>query len=150
MHRWVPIAGRPEVARAFAQSGASAVVWRRGAEGVEVLLLHRAVHGAAYDGDWAWSPPGGALRLGETHLECAARELLEETGLDLPVARLRGVANGFAAHVAELTHDEDIVLSDEHDRFEWVPIADACERCRPAVVAETLRAAERHIGGVRR
>jgi hypothetical protein len=32
----------------------------------------------------------------------------------------------------------------------WVPIADACERCRPAVVAETVRAAERHVGGDRR
>ena len=146
MHRWVRIddAG-PEVRGAFAQSGASAIVWRRGAGGPEVLLLHRAVHGPDYEGDWAWCPPGGGLDPGETHAECARRELHEETGLALELTRL-AIGNGFAAHIAELTLEQEIVLSAEHDRYEWVPIDDALGRCAPEAVVDTLRVARDHIG----
>lgn len=147
LHRWVRIRDLDErVARAFAQSGASAIVWRRGARGPEVLLLHRFVNGTDYEGDWAWCPPGGALDPGETHLECAERELFEETGLDLPLVRLHGIDNGFAAHLGELASaDAEIVLSEEHDRYEWVPIDDAIVRCLPDVVAGTLRVAKRSM-----
>jgi len=142
-HRWVRIDGHDERVRAaFAQSGASAIVWRRTPTGPEVLLLHRSVNGVDYEGDWAWSPPGGALDPGETHLECAERELLEETSLDVPLVRLAGIERGFAAHVGELTEDDVVFLSAEHDRYEWVPIDDAIARCLPEVVAATLRIAK--------
>lgn len=53
--------------------------------GGEVLLLHRKnVHG-----EGTWSTPGGHLDFGETPEACAAREVFEETGLQ--VARLRFV-----------------------------------------------------------
>jgi 8-oxo-dGTP diphosphatase len=46
-------------------------------DGPRVLLgLRRGAHGAA-----TWPFPGGHLEFGESPLECAARELLEETGL---------------------------------------------------------------------
>jgi 8-oxo-dGTP diphosphatase len=51
---------------------ASACVWR----GDEVLLVQRGnVHGYGF-----WSLPGGKIEPGETAIEAAARELLEETG----------------------------------------------------------------------
>jgi 8-oxo-dGTP diphosphatase len=52
---------------------ASACVWR----GDEVLLVQR---GSAL-GHGRWSLPGGKVELGETTLEAAHRELLEETGV---------------------------------------------------------------------
>lgn len=52
---------------------ASACVWR----GDEVLLAQRGkAHGRGF-----WSLPGGRVEAGETTLEAAARELLEETGV---------------------------------------------------------------------
>jgi len=141
-HRWVRVdVDDPDVATAFAQSGAAVVVWRRAQHGPEVLVLHRSAGGPDYDGDWAWTPPGGALDPGETHDECAARELLEETGLDLPITRVQQPPNRFAIFVCEADAEHEIVLSDEHDRYEWVSFEDACVRCQPTAVVDSLHAA---------
>lgn len=47
------------------------------------VLLSRRLEGAS-DGVGAWSSPGGLVNGDESILEAAARELREETGLDLP------------------------------------------------------------------
>jgi 8-oxo-dGTP diphosphatase len=54
--------------------------------GDEVLLVRRGKE----PNKGLWSPPGGKLEPGETPLDCAVRELREETGLavDHPVLRL--------------------------------------------------------------
>jgi 8-oxo-dGTP diphosphatase len=109
-----------------------------------VLVLHRSAGGRDVEGDWAWGPPGGGLEVGETHEECAARELLEETGLDIPLTRVEGHSNDFALYVCELREGE-VVLSAEHDRFEWVSHDEAVRRCLPAVVVESLRSARRYM-----
>lgn len=62
------------------------VVVRRGSE---VLLLRRK--GA--HGDGTWSTPGGHLEAGEAPEECAAREVREETGVEIQGVRFLGITN---------------------------------------------------------
>jgi 8-oxo-dGTP pyrophosphatase MutT (NUDIX family) len=145
-HRWVRIdVDDPAIAAVWRQAGAAVVVWRRGEHGPEILLLHQSVRGPDYDGDWAWSSPGGSLDPGETLEECAARELLEETGLDVPVVRVAVADLPVAVFTCEVRREHEVVLSEEHDRFEWVSFDDACARCRPEKVVTTLHAAKRHL-----
>lgn len=55
----------------------------------KVLLgRRRGAHGAE-----SWSFPGGHLEFGESWAECAAREVREETGLELHALGFAGVTN---------------------------------------------------------
>ncbi|MGH3094305.1 MAG: NUDIX domain-containing protein [Gaiellaceae bacterium] len=122
--------------------GASVVVWRDIDGEREFLLLHRrAPGGADFDGDWAWTPPAGARLPGESIDETARRELREETGLEL---RCRATGPGeeeWAVYVAHASARAGVTLDEEHDRFAWLPIAQAAARCAPAVVREGLERA---------
>lgn len=62
--------------------GASACVWKDG----KVLLIQRAKPPAGL-----WSLPGGHVETGETAIEAANRELLEETGVAANLTELIGV-----------------------------------------------------------
>ncbi|WP_326698931.1 NUDIX hydrolase [Streptomyces sp. NBC_01754] len=100
---------------------AGCVLWRRTPDrGIEVCLVHRP----RYDD---WSFPKGKLKRGETALEGALREVLEETGHPctpgavLPTARY--LADGrpkevgyWAAEAGEGT----FVPNDEVDRLAWL------------------------------
>lgn len=67
-----------------------AVYARRGGPGGEVLIIHhRRLE--------TWLPVGGEIESGETPLEAAARELMEETGLEGRFAHLRGAIDGVPA-----------------------------------------------------
>jgi dATP pyrophosphohydrolase len=130
--------------------GALVVVYRRAAGGLEYLLLHRGGAGPDDEGDWAWGPPAGEREPGETVDACADRELLEETGLCSECRCLDTDRSAWPLYLAEAPADCAVRLSDEHDRFEWLPLAEAARRTTPAVVrAQLLRAAERletHLG----
>lgn len=67
----------------------------------KLLLLQRKI--GADSGKWGF--PGGALELGETFAECAARELREETGI---TAKARGILTAF-----------DYIDRDESDRVRF-------------------------------
>jgi len=72
--------------------GVGVVVWR----GPEVLLIQRGKPPRM----GAWSLPGGMQELGETVRETAAREVREETGVEIAVTRLIDV-------VDTVTRDDD-------------------------------------------
>ncbi|HEY3956888.1 MAG TPA: GNAT family N-acetyltransferase [Streptosporangiaceae bacterium] len=121
--------------------GAMVVVRRAGAESgaeAEYLMLHRAHRGPGYEGDWAWTPPSGARLPGEPVLAGAARELGEEAGL---TAALRPVdlSGQWAVFAADVPAGTEARLDAEHDRFDWLPAAQAERRCRPDVVAASFR-----------
>jgi 8-oxo-dGTP pyrophosphatase MutT (NUDIX family) len=117
--------------------GAAVAVWRERGGTREWLLLHRAHHGPDYEGDWAWTSPTGARLPGEQVDDCAARELREETGLELPLTRVGG--DEWALYVAEAPPHAEVTLDPEHDRYEWLPYEEAVDRCLPAVAAENFR-----------
>ena len=114
--------------------------------GLEVLLLERA----ARPGNWQ-SVTGSLDRLDEPHEAAAAREVLEETGIDAGAGRLArwNVVNTFeiyaewrhrfvpgtiynTEHVFGLALPRrlPVVLAPaEHVAFTWLPWREAAERC---------------------
>jgi ADP-ribose pyrophosphatase YjhB (NUDIX family) len=71
----------------------SAVVWRvRGSS--ELLLMRRSDNGH-------WGLPGGYVEPGESVRSAAAREVREETGVEVAVGRLVGVYSDPAVQVIE-------------------------------------------------
>jgi 8-oxo-dGTP pyrophosphatase MutT (NUDIX family) len=124
----------------------SVVVWRSGSSGREYLLLHRHHHGREYAGDWAWTPPSGARQPGETPEEAAARELLEETGLELPFVPVAPVTEVVALFCAEAPAGSEVRLDPEHDAFAWLTLDEAAPRCLPAIVGESLRRVDAYLG----
>lgn len=132
------------------EAGVVVIVWRRSPE-VEVLLLHRSHFGVEFDGDWAWTTPGGGCESGEHPQEAAQRELGEETGLSLACAPLVSrVAQAqheieVAVFAAEAPTSAEIQLSDEHDRHEWVR-PEQLIRCLPEWVHEMYTEALADLG----
>src|SRR6185369_7782805 len=76
----------------------------------------------------SWDIPGGVVEEGEHLLESIAREVTEETGIEVENIKLLDVFDssskihpyliciGYTARALST----DIVLSYEHDQFEWV------------------------------
>ncbi len=120
-------------------NGATIVLYRRGPE-LELLVLHRAGEGPEYEGDWAWTPPAGARLPAELPDEGASRELHEEVGLELvPTHHANCGVEYWWAYSVELPEGAEIILDDEHDRFEWLTPDETAVRCQPEVVSDTVR-----------
>ncbi|MGH3386747.1 MAG: NUDIX hydrolase [Nocardioidaceae bacterium] len=112
---------------------AGAVVWRKGDQGVEVVVVHRP----KYDD---WSFPKGKLDPGEHHLAAAVREVAEETGLRvrlgpaLPVQTYTMSANGLKlVHYWTARQVGDGDVADYHpnaeiDAVTWLPVRKARRR----------------------
>ncbi len=127
--------------------GASVVVYRRGADGLEFLLLHRAHAGPEYEGDWAWTPPSGARFPGEELQECALRELKEESGLELLIEETHSSTEEWAVFMAEASSNSPIHVDSEHDRFEWMALEKVREHCGPENVLKSIEDVAEAIQG---
>jgi 8-oxo-dGTP diphosphatase len=55
----------------------------------KVLLLKRQ----GSHGDGCWAPPGGHIEFGESLEDCARRETLEETGVEIGKVEFRAITN---------------------------------------------------------
>ncbi len=104
---------------------AGAVLWRPGAEDIEVALVHRP----RYDD---WSFPKGKFKKGEHALHAAVREVWEETGVWPVLGRRLGTreyqSEGRPKRVdywAATGGDGVFHPGDEVDRVEWLPAAEA-------------------------
>lgn len=94
-----------------------------------------------------WSIPGGRLELGEYISDGVAREVKEETGLEVEVRELLGIFEipgdphyVVLDHVAAPVTDAEPSPGGDVDAARWVPIDEIPELdCTPRLV-ETLRA----------
>lgn len=129
----------------------------------QVLLLERADHPG-----W-WQSVTGSQNPGESLVETAVREVREETGLDLNGYKLSdwGYSNCYQIYECyrhryppEVTHNTEHVFGlqvpealpvrlapREHLRYEWLPWAQAAERCFSWSNVEAIRQLPARMGG---
>ena len=81
--------------------GVGVVVWR----GDRVLLVRRGKE----PNKGQWSIPGGAQHLGETVFQAGAREVLEETGLEVAVCGLVDVVDGIMTEKGRVVYHYTLV-----------------------------------------
>src|ERR1022692_3192383 len=123
---------------------AGCVLWRPGARGAEIALVHRS----RYDD---WSLPKGKREPGEHVLETAVREVAEETGVVVVLGRRlrstryqRGerpkVVDYWAARPAAAGPLAGFVPNNEVDRLDWLPVPAARARLSYAPDADVLDA----------
>jgi ADP-ribose pyrophosphatase YjhB (NUDIX family) len=84
---------------------------------------------------------GRRATAGEAADEAAARELREETGLDLSFVRVESPNPDVAHFLAKAPADAEVELDAEHDAHRWLPLDAAVELCLPSRVGDGLRAA---------
>ena len=104
-------------------------MWRRGPEGVEVLLVHRPKYG-----DWTFAK--GKLEAGESYRDAARREVLEETGLHVeigdelvPTRYVDGKGRDKLVRYWTMTvAGGAFEVNDEVDDVRWMSVAKAADR----------------------
>ena len=110
----------------MAKKSAGLLLFRRGGEGCEVLLVHPGGPFWAKKEDGAWSIPKGEFEDGEEPLSAARREFEEETGARpdgdfLPLTPLKQ-AGGKTVHAWAIQADFDpAALRSNTFSIEWPP-----------------------------
>jgi len=113
----------------------------------EILFLRRSEKVGRAGG---WDFPGGALE-DETPEEGIAREAAEEAGIVIrdihPVATVvhdreeKNTKTLMIGYIANLSSDNKVELSWEHDQFEWLAVDEAVKVALPSDHAKFLKAA---------
>ena len=123
-------------------------------EAGQCLMLRRSAANRNFAGCWEW--PGGKVDPGENFAVALMREVREEAGLDVEIIGFAG-ATSFEmpeVHVVLLCMEArmkggEVRLSEEHDAFEWVPLADGQappRRDRRRVHGRICQGASRAVG----
>ncbi len=121
-------------------------VIRRNGGDWRVLVLQRSPT-ATRPG--SWELVYGKIDAGERPERAAVRELHEETGLEVQ-ALYNVTVNSFYLHTTQtiqmsivfagfVSEDSEITLGDEHQRFEWLSVDEACDRFTWPRAARGLR-----------
>lgn len=98
-----------------------------------------------------WDVPGGRIEPEETLIEALKREVFEESGLQVTTGRILGAFDGFPTIRGEKCHvvrvyfectplNTDVVLSADHDEFDWVEPHDVGDKILVDDIAEMLAA----------
>ena len=111
-----------------------------------VLTLQRAPDGKR---PGSWETVYGKIDAREKPEKAAVRELGEETGLEVESLYNVTVSNFYlhASHTIQMCitfaafvrEDAEVILSDEHQRYEWLSLEEACERFTWPREAHALR-----------
>jgi dATP pyrophosphohydrolase len=110
---------------------AMASVYRRSGDMLEFLIIHRVPDDGGF-----WQPVTGGIDEGELPRETVIREIAEEIGIEelLHVSdelerrawQTDGESEGMdIVHAVEVAQHAEVVLSDEHDDFRWLPLEEA-------------------------
>jgi 8-oxo-dGTP diphosphatase len=122
----------------------AAIIFR---EGSKILAMRRAATKDA--GAGLWETLSGRVPLGEEPLESIRREIQEECGLTVSVEEqpfttyqafrntLPMIVIVYRAHYVS----GEVILSDEHDAFEWLTPAEFAERSTLTKLVETVQKA---------
>jgi len=128
---------------------AGGVIYRYGPSGIEVVICGRTKDGV-------WGLPKGTPAPGESLEETAAREVEEETGIQVrPVAKIGTIEYWFVKpqerirvhkrvhHYLMIPVGGSIDRHDwEYDQVEWVPVEEALRRLTYSNEAEVVRKAQ--------
>ena len=125
--------------------GAGAVLWQANEDGdVSIAIIHRP----RYDD---WSLPKGGVDAGESHIQAAFREVLEETGVKAifgpEIGTVDYEVNGVTKEVRYWLAEADQFNAatpnpEEVDATEWLSISDAINKLSNADDREIVRMAE--------
>jgi 8-oxo-dGTP pyrophosphatase MutT (NUDIX family) len=112
---------------------AGALIWRE-SDG-RYLILKRSIDRDV--GAGAWEQVTGRLEQGEAFEEALAREVSEETGLDVRVEMVLGTSHFYRGAEAQenemvgvtygcsTSDGSELRLSDEHSEYKWVTVVEA-------------------------
>lgn len=107
------------------------------------LMLRRSRVNEHFVGCWEW--PGGKVDDGEAFADAILRETREETLLEIEITGLAGATQFEMSTVnvvllcmeARLTGGK-VKLSDEHDEFAWVPLAELDRQVLPSQIRDFM------------
>ncbi|MCM3782012.1 NUDIX domain-containing protein [Neobacillus mesonae] len=133
-------------------SGIAVVLLKNTPRGHKVLLLERA--SSVLSGIWCYI--GGAIEEGETAWEAAIREIREETGITTVSLFTSNKFDQFYSakenyiyiapvFVGYVDDDQDVILNNEHSKYEWLTFNEAIERVTLPGNDEVLEFIEKHF-----